>query len=142
MFVGVDSFCEVIRWVFEIYYVFKKVIMEKYGRNVVNVGDEGGFVLLMKEVIELFDVFIKVIEEVGYKLGDEIVFVFDVVFSEFFDGEKGKYVVVGKEYDKGEFFEFYCEFVMIYLIVFIEDLFYEEDWEGFVMIIKEFGSKV
>ncbi len=41
--VGADSFREGIRWVSETYHVLKRVIAEKYGKNAVNVGDEGGF---------------------------------------------------------------------------------------------------
>lgn len=140
--VGADSFREAIRWVSETYHVLKKVIMEKYGRNAVNVGDEGGFAPPMKEVTEPLDVLIKAIEEAGYKPGDEIAFALDAASSEFFDGEKGKYVVAGKEYDKGELLELYRELVTTYPIVSIEDPFHEEDWEGFVMITKELGSKV
>ncbi|MDI3476063.1 MAG: enolase, partial [Thermococcaceae archaeon] len=140
--VGADSFREAIRWVSETYHVLKKVIMEKYGRNAVNVGDEGGFAPPMKEVTEPLEVLIKAIEEAGYKPGDEIAFALDAASSEFFEGEKGKYVVAGKEYDKGELLELYRELVTMYPIVSIEDPFHEEDWEGFVMITKELGNKV
>ncbi len=40
---GADSFREGIRWVSETYHVLKGVIAEKYGKDAVNVGDEGGF---------------------------------------------------------------------------------------------------
>ncbi len=141
--VGADSFREAIRWVSETYHVLKKVIMEKYGRNAVNVGDEGGFAPPpMKEVTEPLEVLIRAIEEAGYKPGDEIAFALDAASSEFFDTEKSKYVVAGKEYDKGELLELYRELVTTYPVVSIEDPFHEEDWEGFVMITKELGSKI
>ncbi|AIU69225.1 enolase [Thermococcus eurythermalis] len=140
--VGASSFREAIRWVSETYHVLKKVIAERYGKNAVNVGDEGGFAPPMKEVTEPLDVLIKAIEEAGYKPGDEIAFALDAASSEFFHPDKDKYVVSGKEYDRGELLELYRELVSAYPIVSIEDPFQEEDWEGFVMITKELGRKV
>ncbi|NJE76623.1 phosphopyruvate hydratase [Thermococcus sp. ES12] len=140
--VGADSFREAIRWVSETYHVLKGVIAERYGKNAINVGDEGGFAPPMKEVTEPLEVLIKAIEEAGYKPGDEIAFALDAASSEFFHPDKGKYVVGGKEYDRGELLELYRELVSSYPIVSIEDPFHEEDWEGFVLITKELGSKI
>ncbi|WP_297514110.1 phosphopyruvate hydratase [Thermococcus sp.] len=140
--VGAKSFREGIMWVSETYHTLKKVIAEKYGKNAVNVGDEGGFAPPMKEVTEPLDVLIKAIEETGYKPGDEIAFALDAASSEFYDEKLGKYVVGGKEYDRGELLELYKELVSKYPIVSIEDPFHEEDWEGFVEITKELGRKV
>ena len=140
--VGAKSFREGIMWVSETYHTLKKVIAEKYGKNAVNVGDEGGFAPPMKEVTEPLDVLIKAIEEAGYKPGDEIAFALDAASSEFYDEKLGKYVVGGKEYDRGELLELYRELVSKYPIVSIEDPFHEEDWEGFVEITKELGDKI
>jgi enolase len=140
--VGADSFREGIRLVSETYHVLKGVIAEKYGKDAVNVGDEGGFAPPLKEPHEPLDLLIEAIEETGYKPGDEIAFALDPASSEFFDKEKGKYVVNGKEYDKGELLELYKELVATYPIVSIEDPFHEEDWEGFVMITKELGNRI
>ncbi|ASJ05469.1 phosphopyruvate hydratase [Thermococcus barossii] len=140
--VGADSFREAIRWVSETYHVLKGVIAERYGKNAINVGDEGGFAPPMKEVTEPLEVLIKAIEEAGYRPGDEIAFALDAASSEFFHPDKGKYVVGGKEYDRGELLELYRELVSSYPIVSIEDPFHEEDWEGFVLITKELGSKI
>lgn len=66
LFVGVFSFWEVMCIGVEVYYNLKNVIKEKYGKDVINVGDEGGFVfniLENKEVLELFKI---VIVKVGY----------------------------------------------------------------------------
>jgi len=140
--VGADSFREGIRWVSETYHVLKGVIAEKYGKDAVNVGDEGGFAPPLSEPHEPFELLIKAIEEAGYKPGDEIAFAMDPASSEFYHPDIGKYVVNGKEYDSGELLELYRELVSAYPIVSIEDPFHEEDWEGFVMITKELGNKI
>ncbi|AHL23466.1 phosphopyruvate hydratase [Thermococcus nautili] len=140
--VGAKSFREGIMWVSETYHTLKKVIAEKYGKNAVNVGDEGGFAPPLKEPSEALDLLTEAIEETGYKVGDEIAFALDPASSEFYDEKLGKYVVGGKEYDRGELLELYKELVSKYPIVSIEDPFHEEDWEGFVEITKELGRKV
>jgi len=140
--IGADSFREGIRWVSETYHTLKKVIARKYGKNAVNVGDEGGFAPPLKEPREALDLLTEAIEETGYKVGDEMAFALDAASSEFFDEKLGKYVVAGKEYDRGELLELYRELVSSYPIVSIEDPFHEEDWEGFVEITKELGGKV
>ncbi|CAI1492719.1 enolase [Thermococcus nautili] len=140
--VGAKSFREGIMWVSETYHTLKKVIAKKYGKNAVNVGDEGGFAPPLKEPSEALDLLTEAIEETGYKVGDEIAFALDPASSEFYDEKLGKYVVGGKEYDRGELLELYKELVSKYPIVSIEDPFHEEDWEGFVEITKELGRKV
>jgi len=140
--VGAKSFREGIRWVSETYHTLKKVIAEKYGKNATNVGDEGGFAPPLREPSEALDLLTEAIEETGYKVGGEIAFALDPASSEFFDEAKGKYVVAGKEYDRGELLELYKELVSTYPIVSLEDPFHEEDWEGFVEITKELGKKI
>ncbi|MDK2784089.1 MAG: enolase, partial [Thermococcaceae archaeon] len=76
--VGAKSFREAIQMVSETYHSLKKILMEKYGKLAVNVGDEGGFAPPMKEVTEPLDALVKAIEESGYKVGDEIAFALDV----------------------------------------------------------------
>ena len=41
--VGADSIAEAIRMCAETYHTLKKVILNKYGKDAINVGDEGGF---------------------------------------------------------------------------------------------------
>ncbi|ACJ17103.1 enolase [Thermococcus onnurineus NA1] len=140
--VGADSFREAIRWVSETYHVLKKVIAEKYGKDAINVGDEGGFAPPMKEVTEPLETLIKAIEEAGYKPGDEIALAIDAASSEFYHPDIGKYVVAGKEYTREELVDLYKELVSAYPIVSIEDPFQEEDWEGFKLITRELGGKI
>jgi len=140
--VGAKNFREAIQMVSETYHTLKKILMEKYGKLAVNVGDEGGFAPPMKEVTEPLDALVKAIEETGYKVGDEIAFALDVASSEFYDEEKNVYVVGGKEYTREELVDLYKELISTYPIVSIEDPVQEEDFEGFAMVTKELGKKV
>lgn len=140
--VGAKSFREAIQMVSETYHTLKKILMEKYGKLAVNVGDEGGFAPPMKEVTEPLDALVKAIEESGYKVGDEIAFALDVASSEFYEEEKNVYVVGGKEYTREELIDLYKELISTYPIVSIEDPVQEEDFEGFAIVTKELGKKV
>ncbi|KPU62860.1 enolase [Thermococcus sp. EP1] len=140
--VGAKSFREAIQMVSETYHTLKKILVEKYGKLAVNVGDEGGFAPPMKEVNEPLDALVKAIEESGYKVGDEIAFALDVASSEFYDENKKVYVVGGKEYTREELIDLYNELISTYPIVSIEDPVNEEDFEGFAIVTKELGKKV
>ncbi|KUJ99335.1 MAG: Enolase [Thermococcales archaeon 44_46] len=140
--VGAKSFREAIQMVSETYHTLKKILIEKYGKLAVNVGDEGGFAPPMKEVTEPLDALVKAIEESGYKVGDEIAFALDVASSELYDEEKNVYVVGGKEYTREELIDLYKDLISTYPIVSIEDPVQEEDFEGFAMVTKELGKKV
>ena len=140
--VGAKSFREAIQMVSETYHTLKEILMDKYGKLAVNVGDEGGFAPPMKEVTEPLDALVKAIEETGYKAGDEIAFALDVASSEFYEKEKNVYVVGGKEYTREGLIDLYKDLVSTYPIASIEDPVQEEDFEGFAMITKELGKKI
>ena len=140
--VGAKSFREAIQMVSETYHTLKEILMDKYGKLAVNVGDEGGFAPPMKEVTEPLDALVKAIEETGYKVGDEIAFALDVASSEFYEKEKNVYVVGGKEYTREGLIDLYKDLVSTYPIASIEDPVQEEDFEGFAMITKELGKKI
>ena len=140
--VGAKSFREAIQMVSETYHTLKKILMDKYGKLAVNVGDEGGFAPPMKEVTEPLDALVKAIEETGYKAGDEIAFALDVASSEFYEKEKNVYVVGGREYTREGLIDLYKDLVSTYPIASIEDPVQEEDFEGFAMVTKELGKKI
>ena len=140
--VGAKTFREAIQMVSETYHTLKKILMDKYGKLAVNVGDEGGFAPPMKEVTEPLDALVKAIEETGYKAGDEIAFALDVASSEFYEKEKNVYVVGGKEYTREGLIDLYKDLVSTYPIASIEDPVQEEDFEGFAMVTKELGKKI
>lgn len=140
--VGAKTFREAIQMVSETYHTLKKILMDKYGKLAVNVGDEGGFAPPMKEVTEPLDALVKAIEETGYKAGDEIAFALDVASSEFYEKEKNVYVVGGREYTREGLIDLYKDLVSTYPIASIEDPVQEEDFEGFAMVTKELGKKI
>ena len=136
--VGATSIAEAVRMGSEIYHVLKNVIMEKYGKNAVNVGDEGGFAPPLKTSREALDLLTESVKKAGYE--DEIVFALDAAASEFY--KDGYYYVEGKKLTREELLDYYKALVDEYPIVSIEDPFHEEDFEGFAMITKELDIQI
>lgn len=94
----------------EIFYVFKKVLFVK-GFNMV-VGDEGGFVFNFSFNVEVLVVIVEVVENVGYKMNEDIIFVLDCVVFEFY--KDGKYVLFGedKSFDLEVFGDYFVDFFL------------------------------
>lgn len=129
---GAVSFREALRMGAEVYQTLKGQLLKEYGKNSINVGDEGGFAPPIKTPEEALDVLWKAIKEAGYdgkvKIG------LDVAASTFYND--GYYTVSGKRYSRGELIELYKSLVEVYPVVSIEDPLEEEDFEGFAKITK------
>ncbi|MDD4662108.1 MAG: enolase, partial [Candidatus Pacebacteria bacterium] len=125
-----------IRMASETYHKLKEIIALKYGKEGINVGDEGGFTPLLKDPKEALDLIVKAAEKLNY-LNDLNIFL-DVAASEFYDAKKNRYVL-NKEnvFDREELVKYYKELCANYPIKSIEDPFDENDFEGFRMINQE-----
>ncbi len=133
--IGADSIAEAIRMCAETYHTLKKVILNKYGKDAINVGDEGGFAPPVNDIREALDLLNNAVKNAGYE--DKIVFALDPAASEFYDAEKENYVVKGNDMSRDELISLYKEIVNEYPIISIEDPLHEEDFEGFAIITKE-----
>lgn len=138
--VNLTSFEEGLRVGSEVYHELKKVLKETYGKNAVNIGDEGGFAPPMERVTEPFEIMMQVVEHLGYE--EKIRFAIDAAPSYFYNKKTKKYTLGEKEYMTMELLELYKELVSKYEIVSIEDPFYEEDHGGFVAMTEEMDLQV
>ncbi|KAA0007613.1 MAG: phosphopyruvate hydratase [Thermoplasmata archaeon] len=136
--VGAKNFSEALRMGAEVYHVLKKIILKKYGKPAVNVGDEGGYAPPLNETNEAFELIAEAIEEAGYN--KEVKPAFDAAASEFYN--TGVYTINNKPYTPEELTDFYGELIKTYGIVSAEDPFAEEDWDGFALFTKKFGDKI
>jgi enolase len=130
---GASSFSEALRIGSEIYHALRHQLQDAYGRNAINVGDEGGFSPPMSRPEEALEAVLGAVEEMGY--GDDVSLAMDVAASTFHSPGRG-YIVDGETFSRGEFVDYYCELVLKYPIASIEDPFQEEDFEGFTEITK------
>ncbi len=141
--VGANSFKEALRMGSEIFHALKKVLQAK-GYNTA-VGDEGGFAPDLKSNEEALEVIMEAIAKAGYIDGDDIVFAMDVAASEFFDKDKGLYVLEGeggREVTAAELTKIYEDLAEKYPIVSLEDGLDENDWEGWKILTEKLGKKI
>ncbi len=130
------TFSDALRAGAEVFHALKKILKDK--GHVTAVGDEGGFAPHVKDSDEALGVLMEAIEKAGYK--GKIQLALDCAANEYY--KDGKYTVDGKTFSSAELVDFYGALIAKYPIVSIEDGFAEDDWEGFGMMNKKFGSKL
>jgi enolase len=137
---GFDCFADAIRCGCEVFHNLKTVL--KARKLSTNVGDEGGFAPDLNSNSEALDVIVEAIEKAGYEPGKQAFIALDPAASEFYNAEKKRYSVDGKEITAAELVDYYAKWVEKYPIVSIEDGFAEDDWDGWRMITERLGKKI
>lgn len=140
--VGAQSFAEALRWCAEIYHTLKKVLHEAGLGG--GVGDEGGFAPNFTTNEEPLKYIVEACEKAGYKPGEDIMFAMDPASTEFYDAERGVYVLAGedRELTSEEMVEYWAALVEKHPIISIEDGMAEEDWDGWKALTDRIGDKV
>ncbi|HJY09162.1 MAG TPA: phosphopyruvate hydratase [Bryobacteraceae bacterium] len=141
--IGASKFSEALRMGVETFHTLKGVL-KKRGYSTA-VGDEGGFAPNLKSNEEALEVLMEAITKAGFKPGEQIALALDPASSEFYDGDKKKYVF--KKSDKSEksseqMIEFWSNWVRQYPIISIEDGMSEGDWDGWKALTDALGKKI
>lgn len=139
---GASSFSEGLRWGTEVFHHLKSVLKSK-GMST-NVGDEGGFAPNLGSNEEAIQVVLEAIEKAGFRAGEDMYIALDAASSEFYNGEKGKYIFhsTGEEMSSSEMVSFWKNWCSKYPIISIEDGLAEDDWNGWKLATDELGGKV
>ncbi len=140
---GAGRFSEALRMGAEVFHTLQGVLKKKGYATAV--GDEGGFAPNLRSNEEALELILEAIAKAGYQPGEDIGITLDPAASEFYDGEKGKYVF--KKSDKSErgpeqMVEFWANWVRQYPIVSIEDGMAEDDWAGWKLMTETLGAKI
>jgi enolase len=130
---GTESYFEALRMGVEVYQDLKKILIKRYGRGAVNVGDEGGFSPPMEESSIALKAIMEAVQELGYE--KECFLGLDVAASSFFNKGKG-YLVSGEYISRERLIQIYQELCKTYPIISIEDPLEEEDFDGFAEMTK------
>ena len=140
--VGAPSFAEGLRWCAEIYHTLKKVLHDAGLGG--GVGDEGGFAPNLKTNEEPLKYIAEACEKADYKPGVDIMFAMDPASTEYYDAERGVYVLAGEgvEYTSEEMVDYWEKLVDKYPIISIEDGMAEEDWDGWKLLTDRIGKRV
>ena len=139
---GAPSFAEGLRWGVEIYHALKSVLKDKGYATLV--GDEGGYAPALKANQEAVEVILAAIDKAGYKAGKDVGLALDPAASEWYDKEKGTYVLrkEGVELSGEELVDFWEAWIRQYPLVSLEDGLGEDDWETWSLLTDRLGDKV
>ena len=138
------TFREALRMTAEVFHSLKSIL--KKGGHVTAVGDEGGFAPNVSNE-QALDFVMEAIERAGYKAGSDFGIALDCASSELFnEGERKGYKFWKSNPDRlltsDEMIELFKDWVAKYPIVSIEDPLDQNDWQGYVRMTKELGSKI
>ncbi|XP_052148240.1 cytosolic enolase 3 [Oryza glaberrima] len=131
--VGAKNFEEAMQMGSETYHHLKDIILEKYGSNSCNIGDDGGFAPNISSITESLDLVIEAINRAGYN--GRIKLAIDVAATDFCMGNK--YDMEFKFAEKSgqgfktadDLIEIYSQLCSEYPLVSIEQPFDKDDWE-------------
>ncbi|ADD67532.1 enolase [Denitrovibrio acetiphilus DSM 12809] len=139
---GAESFREALRMGVEVFHTLKGVLKAK-GMST-SVGDEGGFAPNLGSNEEAIEVILEAIDKAGYKAGSDIYIAIDAASSEFYNKDKGVYVLEAEaepEKTSAQMVEYYKYLVEKYPIISIEDGLDENDWDGWKLLTDAIGDK-
>ena len=138
--VSATSIAEAVRAGSEVFQALKSRL-KKGGHNT-NVGDEGGFAPMLGSATEALDFISGAIEDVGYKLGDDIVLALDCASTEYF--KDGSYHLEGEGLvlDAAGHVDYLAKLCAAYPIKSIEDGMAEDDWDGWKALTDKLGGTV
>jgi len=140
--VGAPTFSEALRAASEVFQTLKGILHRKGYET--SVGDEGGFAPRLRSNEEPMELLCDAIHTAGYKPGYEIAINLDPAASEFFS--KGVYEFHksdGPRKSPAEMIQLWSDWLKKYPEIFsLEDGLAEDDWDGWVELTRELGSKV
>jgi enolase len=117
-----------------------KLLVKKYGKFAVNVGDEGGFVPPMKGIHEPLDALVEAVDRAGYS--DLVVYGLDCAATHFYDPATGLYRLAGDRFTRQQMISLYQDLCKTYKLVSIEDALYEDDFEGWAQLTSALGIQL
>jgi enolase len=133
--VGAESLSHALQICTEVMFELRDLIVAKYGKIAVNVGDEGGFVPPMTGVREPLDTIVQAVERAGY--ANLVVYGLDVAATHFYDSEEEIYRLAGEELTQADMITLYKGLCTDYQLDSIEDALYEDDFEGWAQLTAE-----
>jgi enolase len=130
--VGAENLSHALQIATEVSFELRDLIVARYGKIAVNLGDEGGFVPPMTGVREPLDTLVDAVERAGYS--NMVVYGLDAAASHFYDPEEQSYHFAGDRLTRDDMIALYEDLCSQYQIASIEDALYEDDFEGWAKL--------
>jgi len=137
---GFSTFTDAIRCGCEVFHNLKSVLKKKGFST--NVGDEGGFAPDLQSNEDALKAIEEAVKLSGYKFGEEVYIAMDAASTEFYNADKKRYTIDGKELTSAEMVDLLASWVAKYPIVSIEDGCAEDDWDGWRLLTDKLGKTV
>ena len=137
--VGAGSCTEAIRMGVEVYQSLKEVLVARYGRSAINVGDEGGFAPQLSKTWNALGAIREAIGKAVYAVKDVRIGV-DAAATSFYDEKTGLYAVDGAQMDAQKLEDFYSSLKDEFALLTIEDPFEEGSFGSFASITRRIGK--
>lgn len=138
--VGASSFKDAMVMGAEVYQNLKVLIKKKYGRDAINVGDEGGFAPPFEKTEEAIKVLLEAIDVSGHN--DKIKIGFDAAASEYYLKDESVYSYEGKKTTPDDLLDKYLGIIEDNPVISFEDPFDEEDFDSFKKMTSKVGKDV
>jgi len=135
---GAPTFSEALRWGVEVYHSLKSLLASR--GLATGLGDEGGFAPELPNNRAALELIVEAITQTGLTPGKDVALALDVASTEFFSD--GTYNFEGKKRTAAQMSEYYAELAAAFPLVSIEDPLAEDDWEGWVHLTEQLGSKL
>lgn len=136
--VGAKSCREAIRMGAEVYQSLKGILVSKYGKGAINVGDEGGFAPPLRKTRDALGSIADAVHEAGYSQ-NQVRLGIDAAASTFYSRATDTYAVDGKKMTAAKLEDFYASIKDEYGLLTIEDPFEEESFDSFASITQRLG---
>lgn len=138
---GIEKFSEQLRAGSEIFHALKN-ILAKAG-YATSVGDEGGFSPQGEGNVLALEFIIRAVKEAGYIMGAQVNLGLDAAASSFYQPEENRYLLKPEQVTvtRESLVNIYRELLDKFYVVSIEDGLYEEDWEGWKMMMEKISKK-
>lgn len=130
--VRAKSYGEALEIGTEIYQNLREILIRRYGRMAVNVGDEGGFAPLIFEYKTPIELVLKAAKKAGHL--NKIKIGVDIAASEFYS--RGRYNFMGAKKTPLQMQKIYENLARVYPITSIEDPFEQEAFGDFARLRK------
>jgi enolase len=133
--VGAEGLLEGLQICYEINFQLRDLIVDRYGKIAVNVGDEGGFAPPMTGILEPMEFLSRAVKASGYE--DKIMYGLDAAASHWYDWDKGVYVMEGEELSRDDVIDMYVQLCASFPMGSIEDPLMEDDLEGHAILTRK-----
>ena len=138
--VGATSFMQAMEIGSEVNLVLGEILVTRYGKSAVNVGDEGGYAPPMSDPELAFGLLHEAADKAGY--GKAVIYGLDCAATHIYDAKTRTYTLMGRTMERHELVDYYEKLRRDYGVGSFEDPLQEDDFAGFADVTKRLGVQV